>query len=132
MLKKVLGLLVLIIALASALVAYSMTNTAPEISNVTKTVDNYKQKIVAKTKEVAAPVLKEAGFDVEKVPDAKDLNVIENQMQDATEKVNEATKMISQRLMILRDLQRRCGCELIQSSRTPRRMLINFPRALEQ
>lgn len=86
----------LIIALASALVAYSMTNTAPEISNVTKTVDNYKQKIVAKTKEVAAPVLKEVGFDVEKVPDAKDLNVIENQMQDATEKVNEATKMISQ------------------------------------
>ena len=96
MLKKFLGFFVLIVAMATALVAYSMTNTAPEIPNVPGTVDRYNQKLIAKTKEVAAPVLKKAGIDVEQVPEMEDLNVVEKQMEDATNKVNEATKALSQ------------------------------------
>ena len=96
MVKKILGLLVLILVMTAALVAYSMTGTSPEVPDVIKTVDNYKQQAFDKTKEVAAPVLKEAGVDVEKVPTMDDLNVVEKQMQEATEKVNEATKALSQ------------------------------------
>ena len=96
MVKKILGLLVLILVMTAALVAYSMTGTISDIPDVTGTVDNYKKEIVTKTKEVAAPVLKEAGLDVEKVPSAEDLNVVEKQMNEASEKVNEATKMLSQ------------------------------------
>ena len=96
MIKKILGLLVLILVMAGALVAYSMTADAPNLPGVPETVSTYKNEIVAKTKEVAAPVLKEAGLDVEKIPDAKDLNVVEKQMNDATDKLNEATKAISQ------------------------------------
>ena len=96
MIRKIFGLLVLILVMTGALVAYSMTADAPDVSNFTGTVSNYKNEIVAKTKEVAAPVLKEAGLDVEKIPDAKDLNVVEKQMDNATDKLTEATKTISQ------------------------------------
>ena len=92
MVKKVLGLLVLILVMTGALVAYSMTADAPDLPGIPGTVSTYKKEVFAKVKEVAAPVLKKAGFDVEKVPDAKDLNVVEKQMENASEKINEATK----------------------------------------
>lgn len=96
MVKKFLGFFALILVMATALIAYSMTNTAPDIPNVHGTVDSYKQKLFAKTKEIAAPVLKKAGIDVEQIPQAEDLNVVEKQMEEATDKVNEATKALSQ------------------------------------
>ena len=97
MVKKFLGFFALILIMATALVAYSMTNTAPDIPNVPGTVDSYKQKLFAKTKEVAAPVLKEAGIDVEKVPTSTDdLNVVKQQMKEASDKVNEATQVLTQ------------------------------------
>lgn len=96
MVKKFLGFFALILIMATALVVYSMTNTAPDIPNVPGTVDSYKQKLFAKTKEVAAPVLKKAGIDVEQIPQAEDLNVVEKQMEEATDKVNAATKALSQ------------------------------------
>ena len=94
MLKKVLGFFALILIMAAALVVYSVNTELPD---VTGTVDGYKKQVVSKTKEVAAPVLKEAGIDMEKVPTSTDdLNVVKQQMQDATDKVNEATKALTQ------------------------------------
>lgn len=94
MLKKVLGFFALILIMAAALVFYSVNTELPD---VTGTVDGYKKQVVSKTKEVAAPVLKEAGIDMEKVPTStEDLNVVKQQMQDATDKVNEATKALTQ------------------------------------
>ena len=95
MVKKFLEFFALILVMATALVAYSMTSTAPDIPNVPGTFDSYKQKLFAKTKEVAAPVLKKAGIDVEQVPEVEDLNVVEKQMEEATDKVNAATKVLS-------------------------------------
>ena len=97
MLKKFLGLFALIVIMAAALVFYSMNTELPDAPDVTGTIDGYKQQVFDKTKEVAAPVLKEAGIDVEKVPTSTDdLNVVKQQMQDATDKVNEATKTLTQ------------------------------------
>ena len=94
MLKKVLSFLILVLAMTAALVAYSSTSTV-EVPDVSGAATSYKQKIFAEVKDVAAPVLKEAGVDVEKVnPD--DFNVVEQQMQNATEKVNEATQTLTQ------------------------------------
>ena len=94
MLKKFLGLFALIVIMATALVFYSMNTELPD---VTGAVDAYKQQAFDKTKEVAAPVLKEAGIDVEKVPTSTDdLNVVKQQMQEASDKVNEATQVLTQ------------------------------------
>lgn len=94
MLKKVLGFLILILAMTAALVAYSMSITV-EVPDVPEAATSYKQKIFAEVKEAAAPVLQEAGVDVEKVK-ADDFNVVEQQMENATEKVNEATRSLAQ------------------------------------
>ena len=94
MLKKVLGFLILILAMTAALVAYSVTSTV-EVPEVSGAATSYKQKIFAEVKEVAAPVLQEAGVDVEKVS-SDDFNVVEQQMENATEKVNDATKALAQ------------------------------------
>lgn len=94
MLKKVLGFLILVLAMTAALVAYSVKNTV-EVPDVSGAATNYKQKIFAEVKEAAAPVLKEAGVDVEKV-NTDDLNVVEKQMENATDKVNEATQALAQ------------------------------------
>ncbi|MBQ3726742.1 MAG: hypothetical protein II902_06755 [Selenomonadaceae bacterium] len=94
MLKKVLGFLILVLAMTAALVAYSSTNNV-EVPDVSGAATSYKQKIFAEVKEVAAPVLKEAGVDVEKV-NTDDLNVVEKQMENATDKVNEATQALTQ------------------------------------
>ena len=96
MIRKVLGFLVVVLFMAAALVAYSVTSAPPDIPNVPGAMDGYKHQVFAKVKEVAAPVLKEAGVDVEKVPTTEDLNVVENQMKEASEKVNEATKALTQ------------------------------------
>ena len=92
MVKKIFGLLVLIFAMTAALVAYSMTSTVPDAQG---TITGYKQKIVAKTREVAEPILKKAGIDIENT-NVEDINVVERQMENATNKVNEATNSLSQ------------------------------------
>ena len=95
MVKKIFGFMALVLIMTAALVAYSVTSEPPKISNVTGAVDSYKHQIFAKVKDVAAPVLKKAGIDIEQVPQTEDLNVVENQMQEATEKVNEATQALT-------------------------------------
>ena len=92
MIKKIFGFFALTLLMAIALVVYSMTSPVPDASGV---LTSYKQKIVVKTKEVAEPVLKKVGIDVEKT-NTEDLNVVKQQMENATEKVNEATKAMSQ------------------------------------
>ena len=97
MLRKIFCFLALIVIIAVALVFYSMKSTVPDVSEMSGTVEGYKQQVFDKTKEVAAPVLKEAGIDVEKVPTSTDdLNVVKQQMQEASDKVNEATQVLTQ------------------------------------
>ena len=96
MLKKILGMVALVLVMTAALVVYSLKGTAPDTSAATGTVDGYKQQFFAKTKEVVAPVLKKACFDVEKVESTADLNVVKKQMQNASDKVNEATTTLNQ------------------------------------
>ena len=92
MIKKILALVVLVIGMATALVIYSMVGTVPD---ATGAVTGYKQQLMATTKAVVGPVLKKVGFDVEKT-DMQDMNVVEKQLENAADKVNAATNVLSQ------------------------------------
>ena len=87
MAKKVLGFIVLILAMTAALVAYSMTATAPNIPGVP-------ENLSAKVKKAAAPVLQEVGIDVEQIPSVDDLNIVEKQMENASDKIDAATNVL--------------------------------------
>ena len=91
MIKKFLGFVVLIFAMATALVAYSMTGTVSETQGA---VARYIQKAKTETLAIAIPVLKKFGIDVKEIqPD--NMNIVERQMENATDKVNEATQALS-------------------------------------
>ncbi|MBE8951147.1 MAG: hypothetical protein SR3Q1_11235 [Quinella sp. 3Q1] len=91
MIKKILALVVLVLGMAAALVAYSMVGSVPD---ATGAVTGYKQQLMATTKAVVGPVLKKVGFDVEKT-DMQDMNVVEKQLENAAEKVNAAANALS-------------------------------------
>lgn len=91
MIKKFLGFIVLVFAMATALVFYSMTNSVSETQG---TLTRYVQKAMITVKGVAVPVLKKVGIDVENVH-VEDMNIIERQTENATHKVNEATQSLS-------------------------------------
>ena len=90
MIKKFLGFIVLIFAMATALVFYSMTNSVSETQG---TLTRYVQKAMMTVKGIAVPVLKKVGVDVENVH-LEDMNIIERQTDNVTDKVNEATQQI--------------------------------------
>lgn len=92
MIRKILGFFALISLMAFALVAYSMTSSVSESHSA---VMKYVQKIKSETLAFASPVLKRLGVDVEKIQ-TSDANIVERQMENATNKVNEATQMLSQ------------------------------------
>ena len=95
MIKKILSLTLLIFLMAFALVAYSVTSSPPNAPDVSGTVANYKQQVVAKTRKIAEPILQRAGIDVEKV-NVEDANIVQQQMEEAAKKLDEANKILSQ------------------------------------
>ena len=91
MVKKILGFFVLIVAMAAALVVYSSTTS---ISENQSAVINFFQKSKSTALSFVSPVLKKFGVDIEKT-NLQDANIVERQMQNATDKVNEATATLS-------------------------------------
>ena len=92
MIRKILGLFALIFLMAFALVAYSMSNS---ISESQSAVFGYAQTILAKTKTLASPILRKIGVDIENT-NVEDINIVERQVENATNKVDEASKLLSQ------------------------------------
>ena len=91
MVKKILGFFVLIVAMAAALVVYSSTTS---ISENQSAVINFFQKAKSTILSSASPVLKKFGVDIEKT-NLQDANIVERQMQNVTDKVDEATATLS-------------------------------------
>lgn len=92
MLRKILGVVALVLAMTAALVVYSATTTV-EVPDVPEAATSYRQQLFAKIIEIAKPVLQEAGVNVD--PENVNVNVVEQQMENATEKVNEATQALA-------------------------------------
>ena len=92
MIKKFLGFFLLVIAMAGALIIYSTTTTVSETQG---TVAKHIQKAKAEVLAIAIPTLRKFGIDVERVQ-TEDMNVVERQMENAADKVTEATNALSQ------------------------------------
>ena len=90
MAKKILSFFVLVVAMAVGLVTYSMTTSVSENQSA---VINFVQKAKAETLSIVSPVLKKFGVDIEETS-IKDANIVERQMENATDKLNEANKGI--------------------------------------
>ena len=92
MIRRILIFLMLSLFMATALVLWSSNYDASSaISEGQGTLAGYVQKVKAQTMAIASPLLRKVGIDVK---DAN-ANVIERQMENAADKVNEATQALS-------------------------------------
>ena len=92
--RKLLAIISLVGLITIGLVVYSSTTSMSEMQQTaTGYKQGIKQQLVAKTKEVAAPILSKFGVDVEQV-EPEDLNIVKQKLQDASATVNDATKKI--------------------------------------
>ena len=92
MIKKFLGIVALVLVMTAALVVYSATTTV-EVPDVPEAATSYRKQLFAKVIEIAKPILQEAGVNVD--PENVNVNVVEQQVENAADKVNEATQALA-------------------------------------